>query len=142
MEILCDYYFEIKYIQGKENKVEYALTRKMNLMHIAISTNTSYLNYRIKGQNNTKEFFQKVKAGLQHHGTTHNFGHYKMEDGILKYKNMVYIPNSKNVKKLVLKEMHDVSYASHYDFQKTITRVKKDYYWQEIKKEIANYIPR
>ena len=48
----------------------------------------------------------------------------------------------KTEKKLVLKEMHDVSYASHYGYQKTITTVKKDYYWQEIQNEIANYIPR
>ena len=72
-------------------------------MLLAISTKTSYLKDGIKEENNTDELFQHVKASLQKHGTTHNFKHYKLEDGILKYKNRVYIPNSEIVKKLVLK---------------------------------------
>ena len=134
--------FDIKIIKWKENKVAYELNRKMHVMHATITTSTSVLQDRIKETNNTNELFQQVEACLQQQQTTYKFQHHKLEDGILKYKNKVYIFNSENVKKLVLKEMHDVSYASHYDFQKTITRVKKDYYWGEIKNEIANYIPR
>ena len=129
MELLWEYDFDIKLIKGKENKVVDELNRKMHVMHVTITTSTSSLQDRIKETNNTNELFQQVEACLQQHGTTYKFQHYKLEDGILKYKNKVYIFNSENVKKLVLKEMHDVSYASHYDFQKTITIVKKDYYW-------------
>ena len=68
-------------------------------MHIVISTSTSYLKDRIKEANSTNEFFQQVKASLQQQGTTHKFEHYKLEDGILKYKNKVSIPNSQNIKK-------------------------------------------
>ena len=63
-------------------------------MHVAINTNTSYLKARIKEASNTNELFQQVKAGLQQQGTTHNYEHYKLEDGILKYKNIAYISNS------------------------------------------------
>ena len=94
MELLCEYNFDIKCIKGKENKVAGALSRKMHVMHVAISTNTSYLKDRIKETNRTYEFFQHVKASLQQHGTSHKFEHYKLEDGTLKYKNRVYIPNS------------------------------------------------
>ena len=72
-------------------------------MHIAISTSASDLRDRIKEEKSTNEFFQQVKAGLQQQGTTHKFEHYKLEGGILKYKNKVYIPNSENTKKMVLK---------------------------------------
>ena len=58
---------------------------------------------------------------------THKFEHYKLEDGILKYKNKVYIANSENVNKLVLKEMHDVPYAGHYGYQMIVVISKKDY---------------
>ena len=74
----------------------------MHVMHVAINTSTSDLKYRIKKENNTDEFFQQVKAGLQQQGTTHNYEHYKLEDGILKYKNRVYVPKLENVNKLVL----------------------------------------
>ena len=79
---------------------------------------------------------------MQQHGITHKFEHYKLEDGILKYKNKVYIPNSKNVNKSILKEMHDVLYAVHYGYKKTIEAYKNDYYWPRMKKEIAYYIAR
>ena len=105
-----------------------ALSRKIHVMHVTINTSTSYLKVIIKHANNTDELFQQVKEGLQQQGTSHNFEHYKLEDGILKYKNMVYIHNSKNIKKLVLKEIHDVPYASHYGYKKTIAIDKKDYY--------------
>ena len=72
-------------------------------MHVAINTNTSFLKDRIKQENSIDEFFQHVKESLQQHGTTHKFEHCKVEYAILKYKNRVYIPNLKNVKKLVLK---------------------------------------
>ena len=35
MEFLCEFYFEIKQIKGKENKVADALSRKVQEMHVA-----------------------------------------------------------------------------------------------------------
>ena len=35
LEFLCEFDFEIKHIKGKENKVAYALSRKMQEMHVA-----------------------------------------------------------------------------------------------------------
>ena len=79
---------------------------------------------------------------MQQQETMHKFEHYKPEYGILKYKNTIYIPNSENVKNLILKEMHDVPYAGHYGYQKTVAATKKDYHWRGMKKEIVDYIAR
>ena len=76
MELLCECDFDIKHIKRKENKVVDALSRKMHVMHVAISTSTSDLKDRIKEANNIDELFQQVKAGLQQQGTTHKFEHY------------------------------------------------------------------
>ena len=64
---------------------------------------------------------------MQQQETTHKFEYCKLEDGILKYKHRVYIPNLENIKKLVLKEMHDVPHVGHYDYQKIVTTTKRDY---------------
>ena len=109
-------------------------------MHVAINTRTSYLKDMIKEENITYEIFQEVKASLQQQGTTHKFEHYKLDDVMIKYKNKVYISNSENVQKMVLKEMQDLQYAGHYGYQKIVAVVKKDYYWPRMKKEITNYI--
>ena len=38
--------------------------------------------------------------------------------------------------------MHDVPYACHYGYQKTISRPRNDYYWPGMKKEIVDYMAR
>ena len=44
MELLCDFDFEIKHIQGKENQVVDTLNKNMHEMHVvAIITCQSYL---------------------------------------------------------------------------------------------------
>jgi hypothetical protein len=56
------------------------------------------------------------------------------------YMGIVYVPNSSELKKLILKEMHNVPYAGHLGYQKTIATVKKQYYWPGMKKELVDYI--
>ena len=73
MELLCEYDFDIKHLKGKENKLADTLSRKMHVMHVAISSRTSNLKDRIKEENSTDEFFQQVKEGLQQQETTHKF---------------------------------------------------------------------
>jgi hypothetical protein len=46
------------------------------------------------------------------------------EDGLLMHKNRIYVPSSKELRNLVLKEMHNVSYVGHLGYQKTITAVR------------------
>jgi hypothetical protein len=64
------------------------------------------------------------------------------EDGILLYRGRFYIPNFQELKILVLKEMHNVPYANHPGYQKTIATVKSQYYWPCMKKEVVDCIAR
>jgi hypothetical protein len=42
----------------------------------------------------------------------------------------------------ILKEMHNVTYAGHPGYQKTVAAVKSHYFWPGLKKEIDEYIAR
>jgi hypothetical protein len=64
------------------------------------------------------------------------------EDGILMHKNKVYVPNSYELRKLVLKEMHNVPYVGHPSYQKTIATVRSQYFWPGMKKDVVDYIAR
>jgi len=44
------------------------------------------------------------------------------------YKIIIYVPNSQELKNLILNEMNNVPYDGHPGYQKTITVVKKQYY--------------
>jgi hypothetical protein len=43
---------------------------------------------------------------------------------------------------MILHEMHNVPYAGHPGYQKTMATVKSRYFWPGIKKEIVVYIAR
>jgi hypothetical protein len=63
-------------------------------------------------------------------------------DGILLYKNRVYIPNVLELKLAILKEMHNMTYAGHLGYQKIVAVVKSHYFWLGMKREITEYIAR
>jgi hypothetical protein len=43
---------------------------------------------------------------------------------------------------MILREMHNVPYAGHLGYQKTIAVVKSQYYWPGMKKEVADFIAK
>jgi hypothetical protein len=61
-------------------------------------------------------------------------------DGLLLYKNRVYVPNVRKLKLAILKEMHNVAYVGHPGYQKNMAAVKGHYFWSGLKKEIVEYI--
>jgi hypothetical protein len=64
------------------------------------------------------------------------------DDGLLLYKDKVYIPNVQELKLAILKEMHNVTYAGHLGYQKTVAAVKSHYFWPGLKREIAEHITK
>jgi hypothetical protein len=49
-------------------------------------------------------------------------------DGIILYKNIIYVPNLHDLKLMILNEMHDVPYVGHPGYQKTMAAVKSHYF--------------
>jgi hypothetical protein len=63
-------------------------------------------------------------------------------DGILLHKNIIFVPNVQDLKRIILHEMHNSPYAGHPRYQKTVTMIKSQYFWPGMKREIAEYIAR
>jgi hypothetical protein len=63
-------------------------------------------------------------------------------DGILLYRNIIYVPNYSKLRGTILKEMHNVPYVRHPGYQKTVSVVKSQYYWLGIKRDIVEYIAK
>jgi hypothetical protein len=50
---------------------------------------------------------------------------YKLgNDEILLYRNIIYVPNSQELRSMILKEMHNVPYAGNQGYQKKVATVK------------------
>ena len=64
------------------------------------------------------------------------------EKGLLLYKDRLYVPNVPKIKLLILNEVHKTPYSGDPGYQKTITMLRKDYFWPNMKNELAEYIAR
>jgi hypothetical protein len=68
---------------------------------------------------------------------------YKLDnDEILMYKGKIYVPNSQELKNMILREMHNVPYVRQLGYHKTIVVVKSQYYWPDMKKEVVDFISK
>jgi hypothetical protein len=144
LEFLCEYDFDIKHIKEKENKVANALNRKLHELHATtISIYRIEMKDRILEATNTDLQYRILVAKLQQHQRPQTKESYTLgTNGLLMYKNRVYVPNVQELKLAILKEIHNVAYVGHPGYQKTVAAVKSHYFWPGMKKEIVEYIAR
>ena len=138
LAFLSEYDFEIQYIKGKENKVVDALSRNAKLnFTAAISTYNTDLEEQleagIKQDENYWKLQEKVKENLIESLST---GYNLNEKGLLMYKDRLYVPNVPKIKLLILNEIHKTPYSGHPGYHKTITMLRKDYFWPNMKNEL------
>jgi hypothetical protein len=97
-----------------------ALNRRVHEIH---STSISMYQTDIKGRisevaNADLQYMELVEK-LQQGKMLQKVEDYKLEvDGTLLYKNIIYVPNSQDLRIMILKEMHNVPYVGHLDIRK------------------------
>jgi hypothetical protein len=144
LEFLCEYDFDIKHIKGKENKVVDSLSRRVHELHaIAISMYQIDIKSKILEAANANLQYRDLVAKLQQGKMPQKVENYKLRaDGILMYKNIIYVPNVQDLKLMILNEMHNVPYVGHPGYQKIVAVAKSHYFCPGMKKEIAKCIAR
>ena len=89
------------------------------------------------------ENYQKLQAKVAENVTKSLSTSYGLnEKGLILYKNKLYVPNVPKFKLLILNELHKTPYSGHPGYQKTITMLRKDYFWLNMKNELAEYIAK
>jgi hypothetical protein len=108
-----------------------ALRKRSHEVHVAaISMYMIDMNDKIIATKNSDQQYLKIKETLHQGNFQHKFNYYKLkEDGILMYKGKIYVPDSNELKNVVLKEMHNVPYVGHPGYHKTIVVVRSQYFW-------------
>jgi hypothetical protein len=137
LALLREFDFEVRHIKGKENKVEYALnTRTHGLFEISISRETRDIEQRIKDASGHDEKYIKIVAYLQSNVENLNIIDMSLDrNGLLRFKNRMYIPDFADVMLTILDEVHKNPYSSHPGYQKMVTSLRKLFYWPNIKGE-------
>jgi hypothetical protein len=142
LEFLSAYEFDINHIKGKENKVSDALSRRVHIMHATVvSIYQSDLKSIILDGLVIDHHYLHVKVNLQQGDVQQKIKEYEIkEDGLHMNKNRIYVPSSRELRNVVLKEMHDVPYAGDPGYKKTITTVRSQFFWPGLKKDVVDYI--
>lgn len=141
LEFLSEYDFEIEYIKGKENRVADALSRRRHLMTIA-TFKTSFKR-QVMDEQEHDPWYEQVKLTLEHDPTNPKVEGYTLdEDGLLRYNNRIYIPNSGDLREVVLSEAHNAPYSGHPGVNKLYVDLKKLYFWQGMKNDTVKYVAK
>jgi hypothetical protein len=123
MALLSEFDFEIKHIKGKENRVVDALSRSVKMIHLAaVSTCEMDVRERVRNAQETDAFFKTVTSYLKQEPTGIKYEGYQMlDEGLLTYKNILYIPSCDDLKRFIMDELHKRPYTGHPGYQKMIT---------------------
>jgi len=65
---------------------------------------------------------------------------WQLKDGILYFKNRLYIPNNDELKTEIAKGCHDSQVAGHFGMEKTIEIVTRDFYWDKLTNWMNDYV--
>jgi hypothetical protein len=142
MEFLCEYDFEIRYIQGKENVVADALSRRRHeVSMLSLSTD---LRSQILQSLSSDTLYQEVKAELETgRALDGRFLGYSLEsDGLLRHQGRIYVPLSNNLRRVIMVEAHRAPYSAHPGVKKMYSDLRQLYFWSGMKRDIADFVAR
>jgi hypothetical protein len=142
MALINVFDFEIKHINGKENKVVDMLIQIIQTIHLATTSGgESNIRQIIKTLLSEDEFFNLVREKLQQEPKEKRYEGYQLrDDNLLVYNKRLYVSDSTYLRQLILDEFHRRLYVGHPGYQKMVTTVRKQYYWPKMKQDIARYI--
>jgi hypothetical protein len=144
MDLLSEFDFEIKNIKGKENMVVDALRRTMKMIHlVVVSTCETDVRERVRNAQETYAFFKTVTSYLKQDPTGIMYEGYQMlYEGLLTYKNRLYIPSCDDLNRFIIDELHKISSIGHPGYHKMITTTRKQFYWLRLKRDITDYLAK
>lgn len=127
------YSFEIVYKPGAQNRVDDALSRVYDVpaTYLAITTpQPEFLNklkQHISTDSKAQQLVQQVSSTLA------ELPHYKVHDNLLSFHDKLFIPDSSELKTMLLQEFHASELGGHSGITKTYGRLKENVFWVGMK---------
>ena len=63
-------------------------------------------------------------------------------NGLVRFRDRIFVPDSSELKKVILMAFHAKPYSGHPGYQKTLRTMNKFYYWLNLKRDIAEFVAR
>ena len=148
--ILQEYDFSLHHIPGKQNSKADILSRRPgfekgvndnddqillpeSLFIRVVQIEPLDFVTRIKRSHKSQDKF--VKENWKH---SPEFK--QVEDALLEYKGLVYVPIDKKLRGDIIHHHHDTRLAGHYGEFKTIGEITKNYWWPTIYRDVKKYV--
>ena len=154
MELIKDYDCMIDYHLGKFNVVADALSRKsmqtfrvLNA-HLSLSddgTIVEELIARLKMLNRVLEAqkkYEKISTIVSQIGNDKETKFTVNKNGVLYYKNRVCVPNGNDLRKSILEEVHNGSFAIHPSSTKMYQDLKMSFWWSGMKRDVSEFVTK
>jgi hypothetical protein len=163
LELIKDYELEIHYHLGKANVVADALSKKSQVnMMVAYPTPyelaKEFDRLSLGFPNNTQGVIVELEPTLEREIKDGQKDNEKINEiwqlildgkgkdfqedieGVVWFKDRLYVPDIKSIWELILKEAHETAYSIHPRSEKMYQDLKKRFWWYRIKREIAEYV--
>ncbi|XP_058733853.1 uncharacterized protein LOC131605523 [Vicia villosa] len=132
--------FEIFYKPGKTNSVADALSRKpeeTSLMFAISSTIPTFLSHlqQYYTENKTGQDFVTKCLNNQKMQT-----HFEFKQGLLYFKNRIFLPDDLEFRASMLKECHSTPSAGHSGLKPTLARISATFSWPGIARDVKHYV--
>ena len=144
LELLLEYDFSIEYQSGKENVVADALSRKSTMSSITLLQTSIMGSVREALQEDP--FFKQITSTLLIQPKSKKqlrlADRFQLVEGLLYFRDCLYIPQSKEIKLQILVEAHDIPIAAHPGYIKTYNNLRKSFWWKGLKRDVLSYVTR
>jgi transposase InsO family protein len=132
--------YRIVYKKGVDNGAADALSRRpqegLEVFHVS-ATSPQWLSKVVQGYSQDNKA-QSLLTELSLHPTTE--GPYSLHQGLICYKDRVWLGNNLSVHQQVLSALHDSALGDHSGFPVTYRRVKQLFSWPGLKKTVKDYV--
>ena len=95
----------------------------MKVIHLeAVRTCEIDIREKVKSAQEIDAFFKTMTSYLKKDPTGLKYEGYQMlNEGLLTYRNILYIPSCDDMKRFIMKELQNIPYVGHPGYQKMIT---------------------
>ena len=163
LELIKDYDCTINYHPGKANVVADALSRKerLNMLTMAQELSQEFekmgieirapsaptemihtMTFQPELMEKIKKCQEEVMNEKMNELTGEEICTQKDNQGILRFSSRIWIPNVEELKNEILKDAHNSEFSIHPGSTKMYQDLKQNFWWPDMKKEIAQWISK
>eukprot|EP00253_Pinus_taeda_P008741 PITA_08741 len=134
---------EVRYESWKMNENENYPMHDLELASIihALNERSQWVEAG-HGDDKYMEIKHKLQQSIGKVTGDHNADYHFTANRLVRFRDRIYVPNCSDIKNITLREFDVKLYSEHLGYQKTLTTMKKFYYWSNLKKDVAEFVAR